>query len=382
MDFALSNDQELIRQSVRRFLENECPKDKVRALRASDQGYDLEMWRKMVDLGWMGLAVPEDYGGTGGQFLDLAVLFEEMGRSLLPGPFFSTVGACLLPLLSFGTEEQKQKYVPPIVNGEAIWSLALTEAGRGCDASAIRLQARAEGDAYVLSGSKSFVPFAKAANHLLVVARTRDGQKSEEGVTVFIADAKTPGITPESIPTVAEDKRYEVRFEDVRVPQANTLGATDRGWEIVESLLQGAAILKAAEMLGGAQAVLDMTTQYSKERVQFGEVIGSFQAVQHNLVDLFVDIEGLRYLVYQAAWQQSSGSPSALLASMAKAKANDVYQRTCIDGIKLHGAIGFTEELDLGLYHRCTMASRNAFGSTSFHRERVAGELRKLARGA
>jgi alkylation response protein AidB-like acyl-CoA dehydrogenase len=380
MDFALSNDQEMIKQSVRRFLENECPKDKVRALRADEKGYDPEIWRKMVDLGWMGLAVPEAYGGTGGQLLDLAVLFEEMGRSLLPSPFFPTVAVSSIPILAYGTEEQKQKYLPPLVNGEAIWSLAVGEDAAACDAAGVRLRAREEGNGYVLTGAKTFVPYGHVANQLLVAARTKDQRRPEEGITVFAVDAQSPGVSARVMPTIAQDKQCEVVFENVRVPKERVLGAVDKGWEVVVYAAERAAILKAAEMLGGAQAVLDMTTQYSKERVQFGETIGSFQAVQHNLVDLFVDVEGLRYLVYEAAWQASAGKLSALLTSIAKAKANDVYQKVCIDGIKLHGAIGFTEELDVGLYHRCTVASRNAFGTTEFHCDRIAEELRSQAR--
>jgi alkylation response protein AidB-like acyl-CoA dehydrogenase len=375
MDFSFSSDQELIKQSVRRFLENECPKDKVRELLEDEKGYDPEMWRKMVELGWMGLAVPEAYGGMEGGMLDLLIVCEEMGRNLLPGPFFSTVAVCSFPLLAYGTEEQKAKLLPEIVNGEAIWSLALTEATGTCEASGIELRASSEGDAYVLDGAKVFVPYAKISDYFLVVARTAETVDAGGGITAFIVDAKSPGILAESLPTVAQDQQCEVRFDQVKVPQENVLGEPGRGWEVVEHIIQRAALLKCAEMLGGAQAVLEMTTEYSKERVQFGEIIGSYQAVQHNLVDMSTDIEGLRYLVYQAAWQADSENPAALRISMAKAKANEVYQKVCIDGIRLHGAIGYTEELDLGLYHRCTRAATAAFGDTSFHLERIAAEL-------
>ena len=380
MDFALSSDQELIKQSVRRFLENECPKDRVRELAAEDRPYDPELWRKMVDLGWMGLALPEEYGGTGGGIVDLAIVVEEMGRSLAPTPFFATVAACSLPLLAFGSPEQKARYLPEIANGETLWSLAWLEASGGFGSAGVGLRAVGKGGRYTLEGTKLFVPYAAAADRFLVLARTGPGATVEEGLTVFVVDARAPGVSARAIPTIAQDRQCEVSFDGVEVGETDALGGVGRGWEIAEFVLQRSGVLAAAEMLGGAQSALEMTIEYAKERIQFGQTIGSYQAVQHNLVDLRTEIEGLRHLVYQAAWHFDASTPSPLLASAAKAKANEVYQRACIDGVKLHGAIGFTEELDLGLYHRRTLALRNAFGATDFHRERVAAGLLERAR--
>jgi alkylation response protein AidB-like acyl-CoA dehydrogenase len=378
MDFSLSSDQELIKDSARKFIENECPRTLVRELNLSEKGYDPGMWRKMADLGWMGLALPEEYGGVGGGVIDLALVMEEMGRGLLPGPFFPTVAACAFPILSFGTAAQKEKYLPPIASGEALWSLALTEEAGTDSALGIGLSAKAEGDTYNLSGIKLFVSYAQVADHFLVVARTSKGSNPQEGITVFLVDAGNRGIEIDLLPTTARDKQCEIRFSQVIVPKDNILGEPDKGWPVVEFILQRTALLKSAEMLGGAQAVLEMTVEYSKQRIQFGSAIGSFQAVQHNLVDLFNEIQGLRYLVYEAAWRVDAGLPafpSAPLISMAKAKANQVYQRTCIDGMKLHGAIGFTEELDIGLYHLRTRANLALGGDTRSHLDRIAGSL-------
>ncbi len=376
MDFSLSSDQELIRNSARKFIENECPRDLVRELNRGEKGYDPEMWRKMADLGWMGLAWPEEYGGVGGGMIDLALVVEEMGRGLLPGPFFSTVVACGSPILAFGTPEQKEKYLPPMAGGEALWSLALTEEAGADEALGLGLVATPDKDTYILDGTKLFVPYAHLADSFLVVARTGRGPDPREGITVFVVDAKSRGIEMDLLPTIARDKQFEMRFSRVSVSKDNILGEPDGGWPVVEFILQRTALMKSAEMLGGAQAVLEMTVEYSKQRIQFGSAIGSFQAVQHNLVELFNDLQGLRYLVYEAAWRVDSGLPafpSAPLISMAKAKANQVYQRTCIDGMKLHGAIGFTEELDIGLYHLRTRACLAAGGDTRFHLEKIAG---------
>jgi alkylation response protein AidB-like acyl-CoA dehydrogenase len=375
MDFSLTSDQEMIKDSARKFIENECPKEVVRELNRSEKGYDPQMWRNMAELGWMGLALPEEYGGVGAGMIELALVMEEMGRGLLPGPFFTTIAACAFPILAFGTGEQKEKYLPPMVAGETIWSLALTEDTGTSEASGIRMPARLDGNVYLLDGNKLFVPYAQVAESILGIARTNEGANPQEGITVFVVDAKSKGLEVDILHTTAGDKQCEVRFSGVSVPTSNILGEPDRGWPIVELILQRTALLRSAEMLGGAQAVLEMTTDYAKQRIQFGAAIGSFQAVQHNLVDLFNEIQGLRYLVYESAWRIDAGVPAlpaAPLISMAKAKANKVYERTCIDCMKLHGAIGFTEELDIGLYHLRTRANMALGGDTRFHLDQIA----------
>jgi alkylation response protein AidB-like acyl-CoA dehydrogenase len=371
MDLGFSKDQKMIQTSVREFLEMECPSDKVRELEEDEKGYDPEMWQTMAELGWMGIILPEEYNGTEGDFIDLTIVIEEMGRKLLPSPFFSTIALCCLPLLEYGNGEQKERFLPSIAAGEEIWTLALTESSATYRASEIRLNATLEGEEYLLSGTKLFVPYAHVADYLLVVA------KDQDGFTVFIVDTKTHGIKAELIPTTAHDKQCEVTFDGVRVPTRNILGEAGRGWNIVDFIFQRGTVLKCAEMVGGAQAALEITNDYAKKRIQFDRPIGSFQAVQHRLAEMYIDVEGLRYLIYEAAWGISSGSPSDLLISMAKAKANEVYQRTCIESIKVHGAIGFTREQDIGLYHLRTKASQFALGDSNFHRERIATELER-----
>ena len=378
MDFDFSEDQMMIMDSARKFLEKKCPKEKVRKLKEDELGYDREMWQKMVELGWLGLILPEEYGGTGLAYMDLVVLMEEMGRNILPSPFFPTVALCALPILEYGSTEQKEKILSEIANGEKIWTLALTEEPATHEASGIELCANLEGDYYLLSGTKLFIPYAHVADYLLVVGRTSQKGNPEEGVTVFIVDARSPGINTEVIPTAAHDKQCEVRLDGVRVPRDNILGEVHRGWDIVEFILQRGAVLKCAEMLGGTEAVLEMTNNYAKERIQFDKPIGSFQAIQHKLAQMLIEVEGLRSLTYEAAWHISAGMPSKLLISMAKTKANEVYQRTCLDGVKIHGAVGFTEELDLSLYFIRTKSSEFALGDGGFHRERIACELEQL----
>jgi alkylation response protein AidB-like acyl-CoA dehydrogenase len=374
MDFAFSKDQELIRSSVREFLKKECPKDSVRELKGSEKGYDPKVWKKMVKLGFQGLVIPEEYGGTEGELYDLVIFMEEAGRNVFPSPYFSTVCLCSMPLMEYATAEQKKKYLPKIAAKGAIWSLALKEETDSFESGDIRLRADLQGDEYVLNGKKLFVPYANSADHLLVVARTAD-EAGEAGITVFIVDCKSAGLEIEIIPTVSHDTRCEVRFNDVKVPGADILGEQGRGWQIVDYILKAGALLKSAEISGSAQAVLDITTRYARERHQFDKPIGSFQSIQHRLVDHLCDIDGLKNLVYEAAETINSGNPSKRLCSMAKLKANQVHHRVCHEGIIIHGAIGWTEEMDIGQYHLQTKEFENDCGTSEVHAERIAEEF-------
>ena len=375
MEFDFTKDQEMIRETVKKFLENECPKDKVRELRKSEKGYDPDMWNKMVELGWMGLNIPEEYDGIGAEYMDLVVLMEEMGRNILPSPFFPTVALCSIPIVEFGSDEQKKNILPKISCEGQIWTLALLESSVSYEPLGIELDAASKGDDFILNGAKLFVSYANVAENFLVVARTSKKDKPEDGISVFIVDAKSPGIKINIIPTTANDMRCEVIFENVSVPKANILGEKDSGWDVVKYILQYATILKCAEISGGAQAVLDVTNQYAKERVQFGKPLGALQAIQHRIVNMLFEVEGLKYLVYEAAWQINTGSPSNLLISMVKAKANIAYQQVCFKGVSVHGAIGFSDEMDVGLHHVLIKSSEFELGGTDFHRELVAKEL-------
>jgi alkylation response protein AidB-like acyl-CoA dehydrogenase len=297
MDFGFTEEQDMLRASARDFLARECPKGKVREIDKDERGYDPRVWHEMAGLGWIGLTLPEEYGGMGASFVDLTILMEEMGRNILPGPFFSTVALCALPLLGYGNREQKSERLPQIAKGQAIWTLALTETSGKYRASGVRLRAASEGENYVLQGHKLFVADAHIADHILVVSRTGEGKRPEDGITVLMVDARAPNIQMEAIPTIGGDRQFRVSFDRVTVPKDNVLGREGQGWGIVEFVLQRAAVLKCAEMSGACQAVLDITDSYAKERVQFERPIGSFQAIQHKLVDMLIDTEAVQYLL-------------------------------------------------------------------------------------
>jgi len=375
MDIGLSEEQEILKASARDFLARECPKKLVKELDESDKGYSPELWRKMAELGWMGLVFPEDYGGSGGTFLDLVVLLEEMGYNILPGPFFSTIVLGGLPILKAGSEEQKKKFLSRIARGELILTMALTEPSASYDASAIAVKASPRNSEYSINGTKLFVTDANVADYLLCVARTKETANPQTGITIFVVDAKTPGIKCTLLKTLARDKQNEVVFNNVNVAKENIVGGLDHGWPVIQDTLEKAAVAKCAEMVGGAQAALEMAVNYAKERIQFNRPIGTFQAVQHYCANMVTDVDGARYITYKAAWKLSKGIPATKSVAMAKAWVGDAYQRVTILGQQVFGAIGFTMDHDMHLYYRRARAGAIAFGNSNFHREVVAKEL-------
>ncbi|MBU2644686.1 acyl-CoA/acyl-ACP dehydrogenase [bacterium] len=375
MDYSIGKEQEMLRKSAREFFEKECPKEKVRELKTDPRAYDPKMWKKMVKLGFQGLAIPEEFGGMDGDFVELALFMEEVGRNIVPMPYYSTVALCALPLMAYGSDKQKEAFLPGIAEKGDIWTLAQTEDKGNNEASEIQLTAEEKDDTYLLNGTKIFVPYAHVATRMLVAARTSNEDDPQTGVTLFIVDPKHDGIRIEGIPTVARDGRCGVVFENVQVAKADILGPVDEGWDILDDIQQQGALLKAAEMSGGAQAAFEIVLAYAKERKQFDKPIGQYQAVQFRLVDMRTDLDSLKYMVRKAAWHIAAGKPSRLLNSAAKAKANEVYDNVGHYGIYLHGAIGWTEEMDIGLYHLRTRSMIYDCGGTDLHLEIIAREL-------
>ena len=374
MDLSLNEPQEMLRKMARDFFMDKCPKSLVREMVEDEKGYPPELWREMAGLEWMGLVIPEEHGGTGGNFLDLAVLLEEMGRACLPGPFFSTVVLGTLTLLEAGNEEQKKEILPGVAKGDLLLTLAFNEPDVRYIPEAIQLKATADGEDYLLDGVKLFVPDAHVASYIICAARTKEAP-APEGITLFLVDAKSPGISCTQLKTIAGDKQFEVIFDKVRVPKKNILGEVDKGWSCIEKILEQAAVAKCAEMVGGAQQVLEMTVSYAKERVQFGRPIGSFQAIQHHCANMATDVDGSRFITYQAAWRLSEGLPSAREVAMAKAWVSDAFRRVTVLGQQVHGGVGFVEDHDMPLYYKRAKAWELVLGDADYHREKVAQAL-------
>jgi len=372
MKLTLTEEQEMLKKTAREFLADKCSRAFIKEMVESEAGYSSELWQEMAALGWMGLAFPEQYGGGGMSFLDLAVLLEEMGRASVPGPFFSTVVLGGLPILDVGSDEQKQKYLPELIRGEKILTLALTEPGYGdYYGSAIKVEATPDDGSYIVSGTKLFVSDAHVADYLLVVART----KPAKGVTIFVSDATSPKISCTVLKTIAGDKLCEVVFGQVPVPEANMLGQPDQAWSEVHKIVERAAVGKCCEMVGSLQRVLEMTLEYAKERKQFDRPIGSFQVIQHYCADMATDVDAARFSTYRAAWMLSEGLPCTKEVAIAKAWMGEASQRVLALAHQIHGAIGVTLEHDLHFHTRRAKAAELAFGDASFYREVVAKEM-------
>jgi len=372
MDFKLTETQEILRRSARDFLERRCPKRLVREMETDEKGFSPELEAEMAALGWYGLAFPEEYGGAGADFTDLLTLLEEMGRALLPGTFFPTVVLGGLSVLEAGSEAQKKNLLPRIVRGEVRLTLALNEAGSWCNPDTIETSASAGKGGYVISGTKVFVPYAHAADFLVCAARTGPGR---DDIGLFLIGGGSPGVSLKLLENIAGDKQYEVVFKEVNLPADNLLGQPGNGRRDLENILQKAAAAMCAWMVGGAQKVLDMTVEYTRDRIQFGKPIGSFQIIQSHCAEMLSYLEEARLLTAEAGWRLSQGLPAGMEVSMAKARASQAYQFITALAHEIHGGVGYAVEHDLPLYFRRAKAAELAFGDSDFHREKVATAL-------
>jgi len=374
MDFAFSEEQEMLRRSTREFLAKECSSKVVRQLMESADAHDPALWKKMAGLGWTALGIPEEYGGVG-TFLDLIVVLEEGGRSLLPGPFFATMGLAVPALIEAGTEAQKKEALTAIAEGKARATLAFTEPSGRWDAGGVTLTAKPVGGGWRLDGVKLFVPDAAGADYTVVAARTRG--EGEEGISLFLVKGKPKGMTVTELQTLDMTRRWnEVRFDGVELGADALMGPQDKAWPALKRALEWATAALCAEMIGGAQKVLEESTEYAKTRHQFGKPIGIYQAVSHKLADMLVLSESGRSATYYAAWAVEADAPDRSLASsMAKAYVSDAYRKVAGDGIQVHGGIGFTWEHDMHLYFKRAKASEVTLGDATYHRELVAQSL-------
>jgi alkylation response protein AidB-like acyl-CoA dehydrogenase len=367
MRFAFDDDQEALRASARRFLESHAAPAAVRAEIERDRGGDPDLWRRVGrELGWTSLIIPEAYGGAGLGWIELAAVLEEMGRAVLPSPFFSTVCLATPAILLAGSESQKQDDLPGIAAGETIATLAY-------DGIAVPAIARkdAGADEWVIDGSIPHVIDGDRADLLIVPARTG------ESINLFLVPGATPGVARRALPTMDRTRRIaSIELGGVRLPPSAILGDEGGGATILERTIDLACVALAAEQVGGAERCLDLSVDYAKTRVQFGRPIGSFQAIKHRCADLLVDVESARSAAYHAAWCAATGDPDLpLAAATAKAICSEAYFRCAAETIQIHGGIGFTWEHEAHVHFKRARASEAFLGAPSFHRERVARRL-------
>ena len=371
MDFSLSETQEQLQQSARDFLTRACPTAFVREVMKDTDGFPRGFYQQLGELGWHGLIVPETFGGLGLTMLDLTVLMEEVGRAVMPGPFFSSTLATLA-ILQAGSAAQKKRWLPRLAAGQALGTLAFVEESDRLDGDGITTRAKKVRGNYRLNGTKLFVADAHVAD--VVIAAFRISGKGEAGVTLFLVPRETPGLTVKPLPTIDQTRRVcEITFDDAEIPSTAVLGKVGDGWKPFACVLDAAAVLLSADSLGGAQKALEMAVESSKVREQFGRPIGSFQAVKHMAAEMVSEIEPARNLVWYAAYAYDSvPRDAARAAAMAKARLSEVYMRTADRALQIHGGIGFTWEHDMHLWFKRAKWNELAYGDPAYHRERVA----------
>lgn len=374
MDFGFTEEQDILRRSARSFLEKQCSPEFVRTMWEDPLGYSPDMWMKMSEMGWMGLLIPEQYGGLGLSFVDLGVVLEEMGRVILPAPYFSTVILAGETILHAGREEQKKELLEKIALGEEKMTLALVEETGSYEASGIKLAAKAEGNSFVLTGKKLFVLDAHVADRLIIAARTDQDTNSKNGITLFLVNPKEAGVTINLLPTMDGTRKLsEVNLVNVKVDKTQVLGEVNQGWAALQETLEAARAALCMESVGGAQKILEISVEYAKTRVQFGQPIGSYQAIKHKCAEIMLEVESGKSIAYFASWAIAEDIPEvALVVSMAKAYCGDMYNRASGEAIQILGGIGFTWEHEAHHYFKRARWSQYNFGDSNYHRERVA----------
>ncbi len=374
MDFGMDEQTAIVKDTARRFFREQCPSARLREILATEEGYSKDVWRQMAELGWLGLVNDEAYGGSGGTFLDLFALVEEMGRALLPSPFFTSAVLSGRLIEEAADQRRKETLLPQMIRGETILTVALLDEQGRSDVEDPTLEARqVDDDAYELTGTRLLVSFAHVAKGILLCAKLHG--TGGRGPTLFLVDPRTDGLEMVPLNTLTKEKTFALRFDRAGIDADRIVGDIGQGGIYLGRIRPGATVLKCAEMLGGMDRIVEMTVNYVKERHQFGRPLGALQAVHHACTEMATCLETTRLITTQAAWMLSQGLPADKETAMAKAWCNDSCKKCAAIGHQLHGAIGFTEEHDMHLYSQHAKASEMAFGASWFHRSRVAEEL-------
>ena len=374
MALILNEEQQSLKDIAREFLQNNAPVTHFREIRDTENelGYDESLWKEMVNLGWSGILIPEEYGGFDFGMVGMGSILEEAGKTLTPSPLFSTgvLGASLLTL--GGTDAQKQTYLPQIVDGTLTTSLALEESNRHAPYS-IETQAKKNGDSFVISGSKNFVIDGHSSNLLIVAARTEGSKNDVSGITVFLVDSETDGIEITKTNMVDSRNAANIKFSDVAISSNSILGEENNGASLLESVLDRAQIAISAEMLGNASQAFDLTLAYLKERKQFGAVIGTFQALQHRAAEMYSELELTKSSVIAACNAVDNNSNDLRrMASLAKFKSGETNYLVTNEAVQMHGGVGVTDEYDVGLFMKRARVTEQIFGNSEYHIDRYA----------
>jgi alkylation response protein AidB-like acyl-CoA dehydrogenase len=373
MPLALNEEQRMLRDTARDFLQNDAPVNLMRQLRddGNEQGYSDELWHKMIEMGWPAVAIPEQFGGLGFGFIGAGAILQEAGKTLANSPFFNTVALGAAAIIHGGNEAQQQTLLPKIAAGELTLALAHEESNHH-QSSGIQCQANVDGEQLMINGSKQFVAEGANADLLIVSLRTAEPSDKKDGITLALIDPSTAGIKINRVNMIDSRNYAHIDFTNVIVSAGNVIGELDNSQTLLDKTLDHGRICLAAEMLGGAQAMLDKTVEYLKDREQFGRKIGAFQALQHRAANMFAELEIAKSAVIHALSAIDENQDLALVASSAKTLANDCYRLITDEAVQMHGGIGLTDEMDIGFYLKRCRVSMQSLGDSGFHKNRFA----------
>jgi alkylation response protein AidB-like acyl-CoA dehydrogenase len=374
MDVLLNDEEELLKKSVRDFLEAECPPSVVRAMEDDVMGYPTSLWANAARLGWLALVLPPEYGGDGAPLTHLGLIAEETGRAAAPLPLVPSL-VTALALAKAGTEAQRRELLPRVANGETILTWAVLEADARLSPGSVQCTATAAGDGFVLHGTKLFVDYAHVASKCLVACRTAREAAESAGISLFLVDMKAAGVTQTLLPNMAGDRQSRVELTDVRVSTADLVGQLNEGWPIAEWLIERATALLCAQIVGATRKAVDMAIDYAKDRVAFGQPIGAFQAIAHICADIVTWVDGAELLTYEALWRLGQGLPASVEVATAKAFCNVRCQMCLHQANQIHGGLSQIKDFDLQLYYQRASAWTMRLGTTFDHHRTIADAL-------
>ncbi len=374
MDVLPNEEEQMVKNLAREFLEAECPPRLAREMEKDDLGYPPELWRQLADLGWLGISLPEEHGGQGLPLTYLGIIMEEVGRAIAPAPFHSTAVPALT-LAEAGTAEQRSQLLPRVSRGDLILAWAFTERTPRFRPETIHAEAVLDGNDFILTGTKMFVDNFNVAEKCLVACRTAPASDENDGLSLLLVDTASRGVSHTPLTTLAKDKQSKVFFDRVRVPQENLVGPLNQGWPVAQRMLDRGTALLCAQMVGAARKDAEMGIDYAKNRAAFGRPIAAFQSIQHICADMILWVDGGQLLTYEALWKMDQGLPASVEVSQAKAFCNDKCEAVVRSSQVIHGGMGFMMEFDLHLWFRRVTAWTMRLGTSFEHRARIAQAL-------
>lgn len=372
LDLSLTESEEILKTTALNFLQRDVPKETIQNLQDSDTGYTEEIRRKVVEMGWLGILIPEQYGGTGYPLTTAGVLFEALGTGPLPGPYFSSGILGSLIILEAGTKEQKQRILPSVADGTAVLTLALTEPEYSWEPEALKTIAERKDGEFILNGVKLFAFDAQAATHFIVVARTGKSDDPAKAISLFLVDSKSEGVSVRRLPGFLAGRTFEVKLDSVKVPQEALLGDKDEGWPALQQAITKAIPVLCAYKVGGCQAVFDIAVEYSRVRVQFGQPIGRFQRVQDMIIEMVNHADAARWTTYESLWKLDTQRPASESVHLAKAVASEAYWQVCTLGHRSISGISYSMEHQLSFHTRTSRYLYNYLGEPAYHRQQIA----------